>query len=332
MRPKGVIGHENGYISTMAGKRLKVASSQTREDALASHAKPSRLSTQTTDKLERHHERIGEWVEHFSKTAEKLFFNSLREKNKEKIKTGFEFLENEYNSFNNEIDENSRKLLYDILDVDRDVAESRVWRIADAAKSYVDRDFYGIRIILRDYINSDYTDSNQDDEIDRRIAYLNGLILRQPGIQLSKDLLFSIFPTLSELPNPKEAGGAVRSLATAPPPLPETAPETYQGLRGPEKPPAFVKRVYGEWLGQGLTRAHIRKLDPKLAAAINNWLSQPGNEWPADVDLPTLKEQNTRIIEELTSSRPGDSPREVVGDFSMREAERLRSAMRRREK
>jgi hypothetical protein len=103
--------------------------------------------------------------------------------------------------------------------------------------------------------------------------------------------------------------------------VPTEAPETYQGLRGPETPPQFVKRVYGPWLGQGLTRADIRKLDPKLSVAITNWLSRPGNEWPADVDLPTKAEQNERLL----SAGP-DAIREHLGKFTGQEA--LREAAR----
>ncbi len=103
--------------------------------------------------------------------------------------------------------------------------------------------------------------------------------------------------------------------------LPIEAPETFQGLRGPETPPEFVKRVYGPWLGQGLTRADIRKLDPKLSVAITNWLSRPGNEWPADVDLPTKAEQNERLL-----SAGSDAIREHLGKFTGQEA--LREAAR----
>lgn len=114
--------------------------------------------------------------------------------------------------------------------------------------------------------------------------------------------------------------------------LPTEAPEKYAGLRGPETPPAFVKRVYGEWLGHGLTRAHIRQLDPTLSKAIDNWLSKPGNEWPADIDLPTLKEQNTRWAdrvgkEGIMSAVEGLSPQEAV-----RESRRLTALRHRRSK
>ena len=110
--------------------------------------------------------------------------------------------------------------------------------------------------------------------------------------------------------------------------LPAEAPETYQGLRGPETPPAFVQRVYGEWLGHGLTRAHIRQLDPALSQAINNWSRK--NEWPADVDLPTKSEQTSRDIEAMRAAAAEGQAGPVVGEFTAKEAGRMHSAMRRR--
>lgn len=112
------------------------------------------------------------------------------------------------------------------------------------------------------------------------------------------------------------------------PPLPTEAPEKYQGLRGPETPPAFVQRVYGEWLGHGLTRAHVRKLDAKLYEGINNWLSRPGNQWPAEVDLPTLKEQNDRDWAAMNAPEN----RELLGKFTGKEAARIGAAVSRRTK
>jgi hypothetical protein len=38
-----------------------------------------------------------------------------------------------------------------------------------------------------------------------------------------------------------------------------------------ENPQAFISRVYGDLLGQGLTRAHLRQ-DSKLYEALQNWL------------------------------------------------------------
>lgn len=104
--------------------------------------------------------------------------------------------------------------------------------------------------------------------------------------------------------------------------LPASAPEKYQGLRGPETPPQFVQRVYGEWLGRGLTRAHIRALDPTLSQAIVNWSRKPENEWPPEVDLPTLKEQNDRLVSELAGGEPSLR--------TLKDARRLEGAITRR--
>jgi hypothetical protein len=112
--------------------------------------------------------------------------------------------------------------------------------------------------------------------------------------------------------------------------LPTEAPEIYQGLRGPETPPQFVQRVYGEWLGHGLTRAHIRNLDPKLYTAIDNWLKKPGCEWPADVDLPTLKEQNSRWAERVQSEGLANVLGDASPSFALKEAARLNGVLQRR--
>jgi hypothetical protein len=111
--------------------------------------------------------------------------------------------------------------------------------------------------------------------------------------------------------------------------LPTVAPATWKAdKQDGETPPAFVKRVYGEWLGKGFTRATLRHLDPPLAQAMTNWLRH--NEMPADVDLPTLKEQNTRWVERvekegLAAAVPAGSP-----EATLREASRLLAAKHRR--
>ena len=109
--------------------------------------------------------------------------------------------------------------------------------------------------------------------------------------------------------------------------LPVQAPEIYGGMRGPETPPEFVKRVYAPWLGHGLDRAHIKHLDPTLYQAINNWSRK--NEWPADVDLPTRSEQTQRTIEQLKQQAPEGRIGKVLGNFTAREAQRIRSALHR---
>lgn len=122
---------------------------------------------------------------------------------------------------------------------------------------------------------------------------------------------------------------ASQTVVAAQPALPSEAPEIYAGLRGPETPPDFITRVYGEWLGHGLTRAHIRKLDPSLYQAIDNWSRK--NPWPDDVDLPTVKEQNAREIAALKEQAGAGGLNEVLGHFSAREAGRIRSNIGRHE-
>lgn len=105
------------------------------------------------------------------------------------------------------------------------------------------------------------------------------------------------------------------------PSLPKDAPEKYQGLRSPETPPTFVKRVYGPWLGHGLDRGHIRQLDPTLYQAIVNWSRR--NKWPTEIDLPTRSQQIDRKLERLQAG-------EAVGDFTLREMQRTAAALQRR--
>lgn len=111
--------------------------------------------------------------------------------------------------------------------------------------------------------------------------------------------------------------------------LPTVAPATWKAdKQDGETPPSFVKRVYGEWLGQGFTRATVRHLDPPLAQAITNWLRN--NEWPADVDLPTLKEQNNRWVDKLEKEGYGAALSATDPEAIVRESRRLQGLQSRR--
>ncbi|MES1985895.1 MAG: FtsK/SpoIIIE domain-containing protein [Pseudomonadota bacterium] len=112
--------------------------------------------------------------------------------------------------------------------------------------------------------------------------------------------------------------------------LPTAPPEKYAGLRSSETPPEFIKRVYAPWLGKGLDRAALRKLDPALIQSLYNWLRK--NEMPDDLNLPTKSEVVSVRIDELRAQAPGGNINQVVGDFTAREAARIRSAINRREK
>lgn len=178
-------------------------------------------------------------------------------------------------------------------------------------------------------------DKAEDDEfslpktVAERFEALDAYAQANPGKPVS-GYVRKLFPELEQLEELEAA-----------PALPTEAPRTWDkakaeakaaGERWTTTPPDFIRETYGPWLGKGFTRKHLGQLDPKLYRALYNWLGNPANEMPADLDLPTIGEENTRMIEELTSKMPGANPREVVGDFTLREAERLRAAILRRQK
>src|SRR5690606_372997 len=69
--------------------------------------------------------------------------------------------------------------------------------------------------------------------------------------------------------------------------IPENAPELYRRRNDrSENPPGFIRRVYGPWLGAGMIRADLLKLDRPLYQALQNWLRT--NDMPDWLDLPTL--------------------------------------------
>lgn len=173
------------------------------------------------------------------------------------------------------------------------------------------------------YLQGSDIDSNKileyQGSLDGLKALIDSYAVEHPGEPIA-DIAFTAFTRqMQKIP-----------LASGQPQLPTVAPEIYQGLRGPEPPPAFVQRVYGPWLGHGLTKAHIRKLDPKLYTAIDNWLKKPGCEWPADVDLPTLKEQNSRWADRVQSEGLANVLGDASPSFALKEAARLSGVLQRR--
>jgi hypothetical protein len=68
-----------------------------------------------------------------------------------------------------------------------------------------------------------------------------------------------------------------------------------------ESPVDFIRREYGELIGK-ISRPDIKRMDKSLYAALHNWISEHG-ELPADLDLPTKKQQNDRKLEKLGKIR-----------------------------
>jgi hypothetical protein len=103
------------------------------------------------------------------------------------------------------------------------------------------------------------------------------------------------------------------------PSVPKGAPELFSGRTDRrENPVGFIKRVYAQWLGRGLTMAHIRQLDYKLYQSLRVWLHHNGR--PHDFDLPTKKRRNDMLMRALGDPDPCDP----VLDAGTREVRRLR--------
>jgi hypothetical protein len=78
--------------------------------------------------------------------------------------------------------------------------------------------------------------------------------------------------------------------------LPQTAPELYADRRPGETAPDFIKRVYGRWLDGAFTRAHLRKLDARAEKALRDWEYHHGRVPEQELNLPTLRERNNRLL------------------------------------
>jgi hypothetical protein len=121
--------------------------------------------------------------------------------------------------------------------------------------------------------------------------------------------------------------------------IPSVAPEDWQtakelakagGKAFQESPPAFIKRVYGRWEGNGLDRALIRRLDPSLSLALDNWLRK--NTLPNDLDLPTRNEKAARWVDRVEREGVAALAAEAKSGDVAREAARFLSAKHRRDK
>lgn len=110
--------------------------------------------------------------------------------------------------------------------------------------------------------------------------------------------------------------------------LPDKAPELWldRDKRLREEAPQFIKRVYEPWLGKGLTRTDIGRLDKSLGYAITDWLTPQGRVWPEDVDLPSMEEWRTRAIETLNTKPDLIEDPELVKRLRFIEKERKLSA------
>jgi hypothetical protein len=105
--------------------------------------------------------------------------------------------------------------------------------------------------------------------------------------------------------------------------LPAKAPALWERNRVANEPPtAFIKRHYAPWLGKGLLRSDIRRLDPVLYAAMNVWLSRHPEE-AKELQLPKKKEHTDTLIDDVFA---GDAVK--VGLLSSDPADRRKAIHR----
>lgn len=94
--------------------------------------------------------------------------------------------------------------------------------------------------------------------------------------------------------------------------LPTAAPELWskRDLNQRETPPAFTRRVYADSLGNGLTRKHLKTLDPDLYRALAVWL----NRHPDDEIAQSIPKQGINLddlIEKLSAEYSLDELRRL---------------------
>ncbi|MDR3487394.1 MAG: hypothetical protein P4M05_21120 [Bradyrhizobium sp.] len=93
--------------------------------------------------------------------------------------------------------------------------------------------------------------------------------------------------------------------------VPEVAPELWLNRQDERKenPWQFIERAYSDYLGKGLSRPDIRRLDPSLYQAFSNWKSN-GGELPDNFDelLPGRKKMNSIKMQMAGMSRDLISP------------------------
>lgn len=94
-------------------------------------------------------------------------------------------------------------------------------------------------------------------------------------------------------------------------PLPTTAPEAWskRDLNLRENPVEYTRRVYGRWLGHGLTRKDLKALDPDLYRALSVWVSRHPDD--AIAELPAQSEILDDLIDRLSAQLSLDDLRKL---------------------
>jgi hypothetical protein len=73
-----------------------------------------------------------------------------------------------------------------------------------------------------------------------------------------------------------------------------------------ETPIGFIRRVYADSLGRGLTQSDIRRLDFDLYRALQNWKQR--HAWPSDFPLGTKQHRNDMLLRSYVAGNPPLDP------------------------
>ena len=124
----------------------------------------------------------------------------------------------------------------------------------------------------------------------QRLALIDRCLSAEKGKSAS-DVVRDLFPELARL-----------EIVEAMPPIPDSPPEWWSDARqrGEEIGP-FVRRVWGTWIGHGLTKADLRK-DPIL---YHDLAQVPNRAVRLALNVPSLSEANDDLLVRLSSAREG---------------------------
>ncbi len=109
------------------------------------------------------------------------------------------------------------------------------------------------------------------------------------------------------------AGRRDFSIAAQPNTLPPVPEERWVAAKG-ESPPDFIKRVWKEWIDQGvLTRSHLLRYDRPLYIAWSRWIAANDHVMPEGLNLPRVSERMAAQMEAigLTDDKPRPSPSDI---------------------
>ncbi len=185
----------------------------------------------------------------------------------------------------------------DIIDADALSLEKKVRHLVESRIDRSGQYYNDIQMILRE-----------------RLGILDELTPNARDEPIS-ELVLRLFPRLEAALEAERVHG--------PRDLPNMAPGTWRtDKRDGETPPEFIQRVYGDWMGRGLTLADVRKRDEPLAQAYYHHLRKQ-RPLPPGFDLPTKPEQNTRWLERVQRGEPVPGATGPVDPETIRLARRL---------